>query len=179
MNADADENRKSGFCSALEALWSAPGSSPPVLRKRSGITWFVILVLLLAASALETSAATGTLYGAGNLTLPEGIALLGGDVWEADHGLGLCRLDAAPPGAPAPFQINQATCNSAAFSPGQMAFDLANNFLYVPDNATKGRGIWRLKFNSITRTLGSPFLLAAGGGGTGVNRASAVALAGC
>jgi DNA-binding beta-propeller fold protein YncE len=57
-----------------------------------------------------------------------------------------------------------------------MAFDPATNFVYVPDNATKGRGVWRLSFNPISQTLGSPVLLANGGGGTGGNRASAVAL---
>src|SRR5438874_13741506 len=55
------------------------------------------MVSLLLVWAVPVSAATGPLYAAGNLTLPEGVVFIpshqGSHVWEGDHGLGVCHLD--------------------------------------------------------------------------------------
>lgn len=56
--------------------------------------------------------------------------------------------------------------------PGQPAFDSVNNFVYVPDNYSKSRGVLCLKF----KPVGSPVRVAGGNGGLIVNKATATAL---
>ncbi|MBI4671729.1 MAG: hypothetical protein HY741_08695 [Chloroflexi bacterium] len=97
---------------------------------------------------------------------------MGAHLWVADHAQSFCRLDASANGI---LALNPATCNLAATSPGAPAFDPATHFVYVPDNSSKSRGVWRLKFNPVTETVGNPVLLAPNAG-LGGNRPTTVAL---
>src|SRR5919199_3075239 len=66
----------------------------------------------------------------------------------------LCRLDPAPATAKLPagsMAPNAATC--VLPGGGQPTFDPATNFVYVPDNSTKGNSVQRLKFDPTTETL--------------------------
>lgn len=113
---------------------------------------------------------TGALAVSG-ITSPRGTVILGSDIWTSDHVLGFCRLDATVGG----LQINTATCNTAAGSPGQAAFDPATNSVFVPDNSTQSIGVWQLAFDPATRTVSTVRVLS--GGGLSANKATAVALA--
>ena len=124
---------------------------------------------------LPSKASITSRYAGNNLTLPSGLVKMGSHLWVSDHGLGFCRLDASKAGSAAPFEINQATCNPSATSPGQPAFDAASGFVYVPDNSSRSQGVWRLTFDTATETVGSPLLMA-GGAGLAGKKAQAVAL---
>ncbi|MBI2862969.1 MAG: hypothetical protein HYX94_00200 [Chloroflexi bacterium] len=145
--------------------------------RRRWHTWRDRLILLAMVIAIAlpnigpTYAATGSLY-ARLITAPGGGVWMGAHFWVADHLMGFCRLDA---GADGSFAINQSTCNTAAVSPGQPAYDAANGYVYVPDNSSKSRGVWRLVFDSSTETVGSPVPLAATAR-LGANRPTATAL---
>ncbi len=101
------------------------------------------------------------------ITSPSGGIWLGdsvnGNLWVSDHLLGFCRLDKLP--APSTlYGINQNTCNNAAVSPGQPYFDVANNYIYIPDNSAQSRGVWRLQYNPGTETITGSTLLAPNAG---------------
>lgn len=120
---------------------------------------------------LPPALTTGALY-ARQITSPAGVLAMGTHVWVSDHVQGFCRLDAQLDGT---FLINPNTCNGAAASPGQAAFDAATNFVYVPDNSANSIGVWRLAFDPATETVGSATLLAPGLGLGGL-RTTAAAL---
>jgi hypothetical protein len=110
---------------------------------------------LLGASVLPAAAAvsSGTIY-AGGLNTPGGSVWMGTHLWATDHVNGLCRLDPAPATAKLPagsMAPNPATC--VLPGGGQPTFDPATNFVYVPDNSTKGTSVLRFKFNPTTETL--------------------------
>lgn len=131
----------------------------------------VVLVLLTLVTA-PANAATGALYASG-VTSPGGSVWLGSHLWVADHALGFCRVDGGT--------LNQNTCNLAATSPGQPTFRLTNattgaGVVFVPDNSSKSQGVWRPTFDPATQTVGTPVLLANGGGGLAGNKATATAL---
>lgn len=46
----------------------------------------------------------------------------------------------------------------------------------MPDNSSKSKGVWRLKFDPVAKTVGSPVKLAGGSGGLTGNKATATAL---
>jgi hypothetical protein len=107
-------------------------------------------------------------------TSPHGMAWmpgqLGGHLWIADHTQGLCRLDKAPD-HPELFATNPTACDTMGTigSPGQPVYDVAPNadgthFVYVPDQAVKSPGLWRLTFNTATETIANPVLMAPGAG---------------
>jgi glucose/arabinose dehydrogenase len=167
-------------------VWQAPDRQSGGRRRLArrllalGAPFALVFTLVTSSVLLSSSvvgAATGTIYAQGDLTLPSGVLFLpdatGGHVWESDHGLGFCRLDTPAGGGVA--SVNQATCNGGAAirSPGQPTFDPAHNFVYVPDNAAQGLGVWRLTLNP-NGTLSGGVLLAPGK--LGGNRASATAL---
>ena len=108
------------------------------------------------AAAPASAAVTGSMLATG-LNSPGGTVRLGGHLWVADHVNGFCRLD--PNAATGKLAINTATCNTAALSPGQPAFDPVTNSVYVPDNSTKGNGVYRLSFNPTTETVRTSALL--------------------
>jgi hypothetical protein len=114
------------------------------------------VVAAIAAASPATAAVTGSIVASG-LNSPGGTVQLGTHQWIADHVSGFCRLDPNP--ATGKLAINTATCNTAALSPGQPAFDPATNSVYVPDNSTKGTGVYRLTFNPTTETVRTSALL--------------------
>lgn len=150
-------------------LWSvAAGSAPDV----AGSTPPPPAGLALSAQyASQVTAPNGVLF------LPDASSVpTQGHAWVADHTNGFCRLDPMLPGQPGTlYTINLSTCNVSAVSPGQPAFDAATNFIYVPDNASNSRGVWRLTFDPVTETVASPVLLAPNAG-LGGNRPSAASL---
>ncbi len=127
---------------------------------------------MLAALAAPAQAATGVVF-AGGLTVPSGAAVLGSDMWVADHLLGFCRLD-ADAAAPGGFRVNQGTCSTAVASPGQVSVDAVNNFVYVPDNSSKSKGVTRLTWDPVTRTVGAAMVVAPGKGLGGIRTTAAV-----
>jgi hypothetical protein len=96
------------------------------------------------------AAGTGDLLYKG-MTLPSGLVKIANDYWVSDHLLGFCRLVPGTPGTPG--GIDQGSCTTAQVSPGQAAAKegLSNpndpnskvTYAYVPDNSSKGRGVWR------------------------------------
>src|ERR687885_2980972 len=127
----------------------------PTARLGRHLAGLGLATALLGASVLPAAAAisSGTLY-AGGLNTPGGSVWMGSHLWATDHVNGLCRLDPAdaalklPAGSMAP---NAATC--VLPGGGQPSFDPATNFVYVPDNSTKGTSVLRFKFNPATETL--------------------------
>lgn len=103
-----------------------------------------------------------------NLTSLGGVLRIGNDLWVADHLFGLCRLDDGV--------LNANTCNLSAVSPGQPSFDPATNFVYVPDNSAKGKGVWRLRYNPSSRTLSTAGSTTLGSKVLNGNRPTATAL---
>lgn len=123
----------------------------------------------------EEPLTTGTKLATG-LTAPGGLVRLplnsgGFNWWVSDHTLGFCRMQTGPNGLLT--VVNQTTCFSPAnlASPGQASFDAARNLVYVPDNSSKGRGVWRIVYNPATGLLGRGTLI-----NLGTNRATATAL---
>jgi hypothetical protein len=100
---------------------------------------------------------------ADRLTAPGGLIRLGPDWWVSDHVLGFCRLDLnATAGL---LRVNQSTCKTDAASPGQASFLQTNSptsgsgLVFVPDNSSKGQGIWRFPYTRGTRSLGTGRLI--------------------
>lgn len=113
-----------------------------------------------------TMLAWGSTAPRGVLWLP---GALGGHYWVADHTQGLCRLDPSPDHPAAPdlaYATNPLTCdpNGATGSPGQVVYDPAGNFVYVPDAAVKSPGLWRINYDPNTETISNPTLMAPGAG---------------
>jgi hypothetical protein len=79
------------------------------------------------------------------MTLPSGLVKIGSDYWVSDHLLGFCRLVPGTPGTPG--GVDQGSCNTSQVSSGQAAAkdDPTSKltYAYVPDNSSKGRGVWR------------------------------------
>jgi hypothetical protein len=121
-------------------------------RRLAGLT--MAAALLAAAAAPAAAAVSSGTIDAGNLNTPGGSVWMGSHLWATDHVNGLCRLDPAdaalklPAGSMAP---NAATC--VLPGGGQPSFDPATNFVYVPDNSTKGTSVLRFKFDPATETL--------------------------
>ena len=104
----------------------------------------------------------------GGLTwMPDTTTPAGGHYWISDHGNGLCRLDPIP-GATI-FAPNVSFCDPGFTigSPGQAVYDPRANadgthWVYVPDNAVKSPGVWRLTFHPATATIDTPVGMAPG-----------------
>ena len=113
--------------------------------------------LLFAPPPALGVAPPATLFSWGN-TSPSGLAMINGQLWVADHVMGLCRLDAAPDTL---HTVNADVCdpNGTVGSPGQPVFDNINNYIYVPDNSRKSAGVWRLTYHPDTGTVDSPLPL--------------------
>src|SRR5579872_2143429 len=98
------------------------------------------------ASGLGTPTAGAVL--AGTATNPN-TGLPVRHLWSGDNDNGLCRLD-PDVDTPGTHAINPATCIKTAagikLTPGQAAFDGANNLLYVIDAAGKSTGVFRFHF---------------------------------
>jgi hypothetical protein len=118
---------------------------------------------------------------ASGITAPKGGATflpgaLGGHWWSSDHSQGFCRLDPIPgtnlgskPGAQPILAINVAFCDPgfAIGSPGQATYDPHTNadgthYVYMPDDAVKSPGVWRLTFDPTTETVSNPTAMAPG-----------------
>jgi hypothetical protein len=126
----------------------------------------------LLVGALPAGAVTSSLYAAG-VTGPGGLVWMGSHLWVSDDRLGFCRLDG--PTAGGTYAVNPATCSTAASLPGQVSYQAETGFVYVPDAASTGQGVWRLSFDAVTETVGSPVLLAPNAGLAG-ERPTATAL---
>lgn len=99
-------------------------------------------------------APAATLYSWGN-TSPSGMTVVNGQLWVADHVMGLCRLDLAPDTL---HTVNADVCdpNGTVGSPGQPVYDAINKFIYVPDNSRKSAGVWRLTYHPDTGIVDNP-----------------------
>ena len=94
-----------------------------------------------------------------------------GHYWVSDHANGLCRLDTAP-GVPPTSKlhaVNWDACDPGFTigSPGQSVYDPRPNadgthWMYVPDNAVRSPGVWRLTFDPATATVNNPISMAPG-----------------
>jgi hypothetical protein len=90
-----------------------------------------------------------------------------GHYWISDHGNGLCRLD--PVSGAALFAPNVAVCDPgfSIGSPGQAVYEPNANpdgthYIFVPDNAVRSPGVWRLTFDPATETISNPVGMAPG-----------------
>jgi hypothetical protein len=86
---------------------------------------------------------------------------LGGHFWSSDHLQGFCRLDPVP--GSTLLANNPAACDPGftVGSPGQATYDPRVNAdgthnVYVPDNATRSPGVWRLTFDPASETVSNP-----------------------
>ena len=114
-----------------------------------------------ASFTYQTPAASVWAFG---ITAPKGGMIWipnaqgGGHWWSSDHANGFCRQDLLPsPVGSSKFALNYAVCDDGTIgSSGQAAYDSANNFIFVPDNAVKSTAVWRLPFDPSTETVGAP-----------------------
>jgi len=90
-----------------------------------------------------------------------------GHYWVSDHANGLCRLDPVP--NTTILAPNVAVCDPGFTigSPGQVVWEPNPNpdgthYLFVPDNAVRSPGVWRLTFDPATETIGNPVAMAPG-----------------
>jgi len=109
----------------------------------------------------------GALYSSG-ITAPKGgvtwipdTTPAAGHYWVSDHGNGLCRMDSMP--GTTIFAPNVSFCDPGFTigSPGQAVYDPRANadgthWVYVPDNAVKSPGVWRLTFHPATASIDTP-----------------------
>jgi uncharacterized repeat protein (TIGR01451 family) len=127
----------------------------------------------LLGGALPGLAADGTLYTPG-VNAPGGLLWLpgnlGGHLWVADHVDGFCRLDPAGPNNYAKTNCASALTGLPITSPGQASYDPATNSVYLPDNAAgpAATAVWRLQYDPVTETVGSPVSLAPVNDATGI-----------
>ncbi|MDQ1633062.1 MAG: hypothetical protein QOC80_3034 [Frankiaceae bacterium] len=129
-----------------------------------------------AAGSFAYTTPVGALYASG-ITAPKGGVTwipddVGGHYWVSDHANGFCRIDRLPAGDRAPDAVNFSVCDPGFTigSPGQAVYDprpdatgSRTHNVYVPDNATKSPGVWRLTFNPATATVSHPVAMAPGG----------------
>jgi len=115
----------------------------------------------------------GALYSSG-ITAPKGgvtwipdTTPAAGHYWVSDHGNGLCRMDSMP--GTTIFAPNVSFCDPGFTigSPGQAVYDPRANadgthWVYVPDNAVKSPGVWRLTFHPATASIDTPVGMAPG-----------------
>lgn len=132
------------------------------------VTTAVATSAVVAADRFTYATPVGTLFAYG-VTAPKGGTTFvtdgtpnGGHWWVSDHSNGLCRLDKVP-GA-ALRAINPAACDPGFTigSPGQVAYDPVKHYVYVPDNAVRSPGVWRLDFDPATETISNPVAMAPG-----------------
>lgn len=147
-----------------------PGSSVDVQVTTADGTSGVV-----AADKFTYRSPVGALYAFG-ITAPKGGLTwapdaLGGHYWVSDHANGLCRLDVAPnvPATSRLHAINWDACDPGFTigSPGQAVYDPRANadgthWMYVPDNAVRSPGVWRLTFDPTTATISNPVGMAPG-----------------
>lgn len=126
-----------------------------------------------AADTFTYRAPVGKLFSSG-ITAPKGgitwipdTTPSAGHYWVSDHGNGLCRLDPVP--GTTVRAPNVAACDPGFTigSPGQAVYDSRANadgshWVYVPDNAVRSPGVWRLTFDPTTATLADPVSMAPG-----------------
>lgn len=127
----------------------------------------------VAADKFTYVTPVGALYSYG-ITAPKGgvtwipdTTATKGHYWVSDHGNGLCRLDPVP-GATI-VAPNVAACDPGFTigSPGQAVYDPRANadgthWVYVPDNAVRSPGVWRLTLSPATATIDTPTAMAPG-----------------
>lgn len=98
-----------------------------------------------AAAATVSQISAGETSSLGAVWLPDASGAR--HLWVSDHLNGVCRLD--PVGGT--LAINQSSCvlfvGRGALKPGQLAYDPATRYLYVPDLSSKSVGVVRLKYN--------------------------------
>jgi hypothetical protein len=143
---------------------------PRLARRAAAVVVAACAALLVGV--LPAGAVTSSLYASG-VTGPGGLIWIGSHLWVSDHRLGFCRLD-GPTGS-GTYTLNPATCGTASGLPGQVSYQAETGFVYVPDAASTGQGVWRLSFDVATETVGSPVLLAPNAGLAG-ERTTATAL---
>ena len=126
----------------------------------------------LAADRFTYRTPVGALYSHG-ITAPKGgltwvPGALGGHFWISDHSNGLCRLDAIP-GSTTLHAVNVSACDPGFTigSPGQLSYEPTANadgthWVFVPDNAVRSPGVWRLTFDPATETISNPVAMAPG-----------------
>lgn len=162
--------------SCVAAGTSCTAVSPP---GTDGTTVDVQVTTTIGTSAVSTAdtftyvTPIGQLFSSG-ITAPKGgvtwipdTTSSTGHFWVSDHGNGLCRLDPVPgTTVDAP---NVAACDPGFTlgSPGQAVYDPRPNadgshWVYVPDNAVRSPGVWRLTFHPATATIDTPVGMAPG-----------------
>ncbi|HXB73964.1 MAG TPA: IPT/TIG domain-containing protein [Candidatus Acidoferrales bacterium] len=133
--------------------------------------------LALLALAAHCAAAPGTVAVTNVTTAGTGGFIYdGARLWVSDATLGLCRMD---PGG-AGFKLSNCILPSTSLVGtkavlGQPAFDAATGLVYLPDQSTTSKGIWRYHFNGQTFDTSTAFNVAPASG-LGAQRPTAVAL---
>jgi hypothetical protein len=101
----------------------------------------ILPVAGVAQAATQSTLASGVTFPLG------GVVLKGSNgsthLWSPDHLNGVCRVDATG--------LNSGSCvlfvNGSALKPGQLSYDPATNYIYVPDLSAKSLGVVRLKYD--------------------------------
>jgi len=181
VNADGTNAVTFGAAPASGVTCAADGTSCTALSPGGpdGTTVDVQVKTAVATSAATAAdkftyrSAEGRLFTSG-ITAPKGgltwipdTTSAGGHYWVSDHGNGLCRLDPVP--GTTVTAPNVAACDPgfAIGSPGQAVYDSRANadgthWVYVPDNAVRSPGVWRLTFDPATATISNPVAMAPG-----------------
>lgn len=155
-------------CTAVSPAVTAPQTVNVQVTDNVGTT---------VAGAFTYRTPVGALLSSG-ITAPKGGVTwipdstpAGGHYWVSDHSNGFCRIDPLPAGSIGPNAVNVSFCDPGFTigSPGQAAYDprpdavgsLTHN-IYVPDNAVKSPGVWKLTFDPATATVSNPVGMAPG-----------------
>jgi IPT/TIG domain len=182
VNADGSASVSFGTAPATSTTCAADGTkctavSPPgtdgttvdvQVTTTAGTSPVVTADKFTYATPIGALVSYGITAPKGGLTwMPDSISPAFGHYWISDHGNGLCRLDPMPGttiSAP-----NTAFCDPGYTigSPGQAVYDPRPNadgthWVYVPDNAVKSPGVWRLTFHPATATIDTPVAMAPG-----------------
>jgi streptogramin lyase len=94
----------------------------------------------------------------GGLTEPTGLVQTpDGSLWVSDAAKGICRIDLEP--APAIVEdgawcTEDETSRVGPTGATQLAFDAATSSIYAGEGTSAGGGIWRLRWDPETRTIG-------------------------
>ncbi len=181
VNADGSNAVTFGPDPATGVTCAADGTSCTALSPGGpdGTTVDVQIKTAVATSAATAAdkftyrTALGRLFSSG-ITAPKGgvtwipdTTTASGHYWVSDHGNGLCRLD--PVAGTSVNAPNVAACDPGftVGSPGQAVYESRANadgthWVYVPDNAVRSPGVWRLTFDPATATVSDPVGMAPG-----------------
>lgn len=161
----------------LELTPTSMGDGTPK-RRLTLLLAFAIITSLLALAGTAQAAKVPVVAAGDGLSLPAGVAVTpNGSVWVTDGEQGICRVEAAatPKLVESPYCLPHVEGGPEPLGPSgslQMAFDAVSSNFFVAEGTSKGSGVWRMHYDSVTDTIDSHVRVVS----TGENRLTGLAL---